>query len=74
MNSTEPNNPWTAIIFTSLIGIDLLICVSLGYLLGNWLSELTNGSIVWIISGLLTGIIVSVLSIISLIKHYGVFR
>jgi ATP synthase protein I len=71
MKQSDPNNPWRGAILTSAIGVDIVICIALGYWFGIWMSELFHGSEVWILVGLITGILLSIASTYALVKRYG---
>ncbi len=67
----DSDNPWKSLVLTSMIGINLLVCVASGYFVGSWFSAITNGSYIWVIVGIMIGIASGIFSIVALIKHYG---
>ncbi len=71
MKQPDTNSPWRAAGLTTAIGLDLVVCLLSGYFLGNWLSDWTNGSYLWVIGGVISGIFIALLSIITIIKSYG---
>lgn len=63
------DNPWKTLGWTSLIGLEVAVCIVAGYYGGAFLSSRT-GEPAWKIVGVLTGLVIGVLSIVLLIKRY----
>lgn len=71
MNQPNPNdNPWKAAGLVGILGVDLAICVLLGYYGGAYISERTGGHKMWVIAGLLLGLAAGIVSGIFLIKRF----
>ncbi|WP_227013727.1 AtpZ/AtpI family protein [Paenibacillus psychroresistens] len=69
----EPNrndNPWRAAGLVGAMGADLVVCTLGGYYLGNYIGSRSGAETFWMITGLLVGLAVGVISIIFLIKYY----
>ena len=71
MKPSDSNSPWKGLALTSAIGIDIVICLGIGYWIGNWFSEYFIDSSFWVLGGLLFGLLLSILSIYPLVKLYG---
>lgn len=74
MNYPDSDSPWKAAALTTAIGFDLVLCLLVGYYLGSWVAEMTNGSFYWILGGLFVGLVSAIVSIIAIIKFYGGLR
>ncbi|WP_223298906.1 AtpZ/AtpI family protein [Paenibacillus darwinianus] len=59
------DNPWRAAGLVGVMGIDMAICILLGYFLGDWLGG-TRG---WIVGGILFGLAAGILSCVILLKR-----
>lgn len=71
MNKPNPNeNPWKAAALVGVLGIDLALCVLLGYFGGAYISNRTGGSAAWVVSGVLVGLLAGIVSGILLIKRF----
>lgn len=71
--TNKPNpadNPWRAAALVGVLGIDLALCVLLGYFGGAYISNRTGGQKFWVIVGLLTGLLAGIVSGILLIKRF----
>ncbi|MBJ6361880.1 AtpZ/AtpI family protein [Paenibacillus sp. GCM10012307] len=58
------DNPLLAAGMVGVLGMNVAICMCLGYFVGSWL----GGSKGWTVLGLLTGLAVGILSCILLVK------
>ncbi|MBD2845896.1 AtpZ/AtpI family protein [Paenibacillus sp. IB182496] len=56
--------PWRAAGLVGVMGLDIAVCMCLGYYLGDWLGD-SRG---WVVFGLLFGLFVGIFSCIMLIK------
>ncbi|GIQ70848.1 hypothetical protein DUZ99_13530 [Xylanibacillus composti] len=63
------DNPWKTLGWTSLIGLEVAVCITAGYFGGAFLGSRT-GEPAWKIVGVLVGLAVGILSIVLLIKRY----
>jgi ATP synthase protein I len=71
MKPSDPkDNPWRGAALTSAIGIDLVVCLLVGYWFGDWLSRIFGGQL-WVLGGFLLGLTSAVFSIYFMIKRYG---
>lgn len=64
------NNPWRAVALVSAIGIDLVVCMVVGFFAGNYMSNLTDQK-VWIVVGIMAGFAIGVVSIIYILKQFS---
>lgn len=64
------DSPWRAISLVSVIGVDLVVCVLLGFYLGRYVSDLMNGQPLFIAAGVILGLATGVLSIIYILKQF----
>ncbi|MBD2863582.1 AtpZ/AtpI family protein [Paenibacillus sp. IB182363] len=67
----NPNNndsPWRLLGWFGVAGMNVAICVVIGYFLGKWLSEWLGGGPIWSAVGALTGLVVGVVNIVYFIK------
>ncbi|MFC3772127.1 AtpZ/AtpI family protein [Paenibacillus sp. GCM10012303] len=64
------NNPWRAVGLAGAVGVDLAVCILLGYLGGKWLSDRVGGQKIYIALGALVGLFVGFASVIVLIRYY----
>lgn len=62
--------PWRAISLVSVIGVDLVVCVLIGFYLGRYVSDLMNGQPLFIAAGVILGLAAGVLSIIYILKQF----
>lgn len=62
-------NPWRAAGWVSAIGVDLAVCILLGYFGGAYLARLTGGKEVWVIVGVLTGVVAGIAGAVVMIKR-----
>jgi len=70
MKRSNPNdNPWRMAGIMGALGMDMVVCLLLGYFAGSWLSERT-GQRGWLIGGVLGGLVIGLLSIVLLIRRY----
>jgi hypothetical protein len=64
------NNPWRAIGLAGAVGVDLAVCILLGYWGGRWLSEQMGGARIFVAIGALVGLFVGLASVAFLIRSY----
>ncbi|MGD8190355.1 AtpZ/AtpI family protein [Brevibacillus ginsengisoli] len=64
------DNPWQAIIFVSLIGVDLAVCCIAGVWLGRYLDGLLHSDPWLMMLGLFTGLGIGVYSVYRLVRSY----
>lgn len=69
-NRPTSDNPWKALFLMTAIGVDFAVCVFLGYLAGNWLSNLMGGHPIWLVVGLFAGILAGGGSVYVLIRPF----
>ncbi|MCR8645097.1 AtpZ/AtpI family protein [Paenibacillus sp. N1-5-1-14] len=62
------SNPWKAVGMVSALGIDLVVCMGLGYYLGKLMSDAAGGQPLWIVLGVVLGLIVGIVSIIVILR------
>lgn len=71
MSKTNPSsNIWKAFFLVSAIGVDFAVCVLVGYWFGAWMSRVAGGQPLWIVMGLLLGLILGFISVILLVKPF----
>ncbi|GIP40934.1 hypothetical protein J31TS4_42140 [Paenibacillus sp. J31TS4] len=64
------NSPWRAAGLVGAVGIDIVVCMLLGYFAGSWMSGYMGGNKLWIAGGLLAGLFIGILNVIFLIKFF----
>ncbi len=64
------DNPWQAIIFVSLIGVDLAVCVLAGFWLGQYIDRVYGTNPWFMIVGLFLGLGTGVYSVYRLVRAY----
>ncbi|GAA3412906.1 hypothetical protein GCM10020370_66970 [Paenibacillus hodogayensis] len=52
------------------VGVDLALCIVLGYYAGKWVSVQMDNQPIYIAIGALVGLFVGILSVILLIRYY----
>lgn len=63
------NSPWRAAGMVGAMGLEVAVCLFLGYLLGKWASGMFGGPRVWwVIGGMVCGLAVAVWSMVRLVK------
>lgn len=62
------DNPWKAAALVGALGVDVGICIFLGYWLGREASDRFGHSKAWIVGGLLVGLAVGILSAILIVR------
>jgi ATP synthase protein I len=68
-NKKPDENPWRAIGLIGVVGVTLAICVSGGFLLGQYMSGMWGG-IFTVLAGVILGLAVGVMCIIPMIRKY----
>jgi len=61
---------WRAAAFASAAGVNLVVCIALGYFAGSFMSQRMGGQKGWLIAGVLTGMFVGLASIVLLIRRF----
>ncbi|HZG87332.1 hypothetical protein [Paenibacillus sp.] len=59
------DNPWRAAALVGVMGADVAVCVTLGFLLGRWLGD-SRG---WVAFGTLAGLVVGIFTCVVLVKR-----
>jgi ATP synthase protein I len=62
------DNPWKAAAMVGAIGVDVGVCVFLGYWLGSMAGERLGDPKAWTVSGLFVGLAVGILSAILIVR------
>jgi uncharacterized protein (DUF697 family) len=65
------DNPWKAMGLVSAVGVDLALCMWLGYLGGTILDQQQGFEMVWALIGLGVGLVVGIGTVILLIKRFA---
>ncbi len=63
------DSPWRAAGMVGVMGVDMAVCLFIGYWIGDWTRDRFGGSIVWLLGGLVLGLAVGIISVIYLIKR-----
>lgn len=63
-------NPWRAAAFVGAAGVNLAVCVLLGFFGGKWLGDKFDGTPLWGAVGALAGLAVGIASIIAFIMKF----
>lgn len=66
--TSKGDNPWIAAGLMGVMGLDVAICMLIGYWMGKYASERFGLSEAWIVGGLFIGLAVGILSIVILLK------
>lgn len=69
LNNQTPN-PWRAFAKFGVIGIELAVCIVAGLFAGRWLDNIMGTEPVFLIIGILCGVLIGIISMIFLIKQY----
>lgn len=69
MRNQTPS-PWRAFGKFGAIGMQLAVCVIAGLLGGRWLDNVLGTSPVFLITGILCGVVIGIISMILSIKRY----
>ncbi|PZE19407.1 AtpZ/AtpI family protein [Paenibacillus xerothermodurans] len=71
MNEKDPyNQPWRAAALVSALGIDIVACTGIGYLVGRWLGSRFGDVKAWMIGGVLVGFVIGIVTIILVLKKF----
>lgn len=70
ISNRNDQNPWRALALVSVMGIDLAVFVLLGFWAGKWLDRQLQTEPIFLIVGIILGMIVGVGIIIRLIKPF----
>lgn len=62
------DNPWRAAALLGVMGIDVALCIFIGYAIGRYAGERLGGSEAWIIGGVLTGLAAGILTVVLMIR------
>ncbi|MFD0590597.1 AtpZ/AtpI family protein [Paenibacillus sp. GCM10027627] len=65
---SREDNPWKAAALVGALGIDVGICVFLGYWLGSKAGESFGDPKAWTVGGLFVGLAVGILSAILIVR------
>ncbi|MFC4777884.1 AtpZ/AtpI family protein [Paenibacillus sp. GCM10023252] len=65
---SNKDNPLIAAGLVGVMGISVVICIFLGYLIGSYAGDRLGGEKAWIVGGILVGLAVGILSAIMLVK------
>jgi ATP synthase protein I len=68
--SKMDDNPWKMAGLMGALGTDMVLCLVLGYFGGSFISERMGGHKGWIIAGVMTGLVVGIVSIVLIIKRF----
>jgi ATP synthase protein I len=66
--TSKKDNPWYAAGLMSVMGLDIAICMLLGYWIGKFANQRFGISEMWIVGGLFIGLAVGILSVIIIVK------
>ena len=62
------DNPWRAAGLVGAMGVEITVCIFIGYWLGKWAQNLFGGSEGWLLGGILFGLASGILSVVLLLK------
>lgn len=68
-SKSDSTSLWKAAGLVSALGADLVVCILAGYYAGVYLSKWTGGGRSWVAGGVITGLVVGILSVALLIKR-----
>ncbi len=69
-NNRKNENPWKAFAVVSAIGIELAVLLLVGIWLGKKIDLIYNTSPMFLVAGIIFGLILGILSIVKLIKPF----
>lgn len=64
------DNPWRAVMFVGAIGVDLAVCVLLGFWGGKALDETYSTAPIFLLVGIIVGLAVGIYAIVLMIKPF----
>lgn len=72
MNQKDPyNSPWRAAALVSALGIDIVVCTTIGYFVGGLAGkQFGNGEKAWVIGGVLTGFAIGIFTVVLVLKKF----
>ncbi|MDF2960907.1 MAG: hypothetical protein K0S39_2642 [Paenibacillus sp.] len=72
MNHKDPyNQPWRAAALVSALGIDIVVCTGLGYLIGSWAGkQFGEDEKAWVIGGVLFGFAIGIFTVVLVLKKF----
>lgn len=62
------DDPWRAAGLVTALGLDLVICMGGGYLLGDFVSRSMGGNKLWTVAGIVLGLIIGIYSIVLVLR------
>lgn len=62
------DNPWRAAGLVGVMGLDIAVCIVIGYWIGSFAQDRFGGSEGWIVGGILFGLAAGILSVVLLLK------
>ncbi len=64
------DSPWRAIGLVSAIGVDLVVCILVGFYLGRYAMESFGGNPLWLAAGVVAGIAIGIVSVVFMITFH----
>ncbi|MDO3680962.1 AtpZ/AtpI family protein [Paenibacillus ehimensis] len=72
MNEKDPyNQPWRAAALVSALGIDIVVCTTIGYFIGSLADKHWGGGTkTWVIGGVLIGFAIGIFTVVLVLKRF----
>ena len=68
-NRNNKDNPWRAAGMVGIMGLDIALCLFIGFWIGDLAKDRFGGSQIWIIGGIGLGLAIGIISVVYLIKN-----
>jgi hypothetical protein len=72
MNQKDPYNqsPWRAAALVSALGIDIVVCTTVGYFIGSYAGKQLDNIKAWTIGGVLAGFTIGIVTVVLVLKKF----
>lgn len=72
MNQKDPYNqsPWRAAALVSALGIDIVVCTTIGYFIGSYAGKQFDSIKAWTIGGVLVGFTIGIVTVVLVLKKF----
>ncbi|MNI04029.1 putative F0F1-ATPase subunit [compost metagenome] len=72
MNQKNPDNqsPWRAAALVSALGIDVVVCTTIGYFIGSFAGKQYGDLKTWTVGGVLVGFAIGILTAVLVLKKF----
>lgn len=72
MNQKDPYNqsPWRAAALVSALGIDIVVCTTIGYFTGSFAGKQFGDLEAWTVGGVLVGFAIGIVTVVLVLKKF----